>query len=67
MYVFSKAGNTETHIGDELDFVWTHLFMDGKLAFQAAYGHLFTGGYIRENLGTSINQIWAYAQLWLNF
>ena len=55
VYVFSKAGNTKTHIGDELDFTWTHMFMDGKLAFQTTYGHLFTGGYIRENLGTSTN------------
>ena len=27
------------------------MFMDGKLAFQAAYGHMFAGGYIQENLG----------------
>ena len=68
VYVFSKAGNTANHIGDELDFVWTHLFMDGKLAFQAAYGHLWAGKYISENLGrTAVGQDWAYAQLWINF
>ena len=68
VYVFSKAGNTKTHIGDELDFVWTHLFMDGKLAFQAAYSHLWPGGYISENLGRqAVGQDWAYVQLWLNF
>ena len=39
VYVFSKNGNTKSHIGDELDVAWTHMFMDGKLAFQAAYGH----------------------------
>lgn len=66
-YVFSKVGNTKTHIGDELDVAYTHMFMDGKLAFQAAYGHLYAGGYIKENLGTSAGQDWAYAQLWLNF
>jgi len=66
-YVFSKVGNTKTHIGDELDIAYTHMFMDGKLAFQAAYGHLYAGGYIKENLGTSAGQDWAYAQLWLNF
>ena len=66
-YVFSKVGNTKKHIGDELDVAYTHMFMDGKLAFQAAYGHLFAGGYIAENLGTSRDQDWAYAQLWLNF
>jgi hypothetical protein len=67
VYVYSKTGNTKKHIGDELDVVWTHLFMDGKLAFQAAYGHLFAGGYIAENLGTSVDQEWAYVQLWMNF
>jgi hypothetical protein len=67
VYVFSKVGNTKTHIGDEIDFTWTHMFMDGKVAFQATYGHLFAGGYIQENLGTSVNQSWAYAQLWVNF
>ena len=67
VYVFSKNGNTKKHIGDEIDFTWTHMFMDGKLAFQATYGHLFAGGYIQENLGTSVDQEWAYAQLWINF
>lgn len=66
-YIFSKVGNTKRHIGDELDFSWTHMFMDGKLAFQATYGHLFAGGYIAENLGTSADQSWAYVQLWMNF
>jgi len=27
----------------------------------------FAGGYIAENLGTSADQDWAYAQLWMNF
>ena len=68
VYVFSKAGNTTTHIGDELDFVWTHLFMDGKLAFQAAYSHLWPGAYISQNLGRhAVGQDWAYGQLWINF
>ncbi|MDP1769647.1 MAG: alginate export family protein [Nitrospirota bacterium] len=67
VYVFSATNNTKKHIGDELDIAWTHLFMDGKLAFQAAYGHLFAGSYIQANLGQSSNQDWAYAQLWVNF
>ena len=67
VYVFSQANNTKKHIGDELDVAWTHMFMDGKLAFQAAYGHLFAGSYIRENLGQNSNQDWAYVQLWMNF
>ncbi|ALA60800.1 alginate export family protein [Nitrospira moscoviensis] len=67
VYVFSKASNTKTHIGQEVDFTWTHMFMDGKVAFQATYGHLFAGGYLAENLGTSNDQQWAYVQLWTNF
>jgi hypothetical protein len=67
VYVFSKAGNTKSHIGDELDLAWTHMFMDGKLAFQTAWGYLWSGGYIQQNLNTSTNQQWAYAQLWINF
>ncbi len=67
VYVFSKTGNTKTHIGDELDITYTHMFADGKMAFQATYGHLWAGGYIAENLGTSADQSWAYAQIWMNF
>ncbi len=67
VYVFSKAGNTKSHIGDELDVAYTHMFMDGKLAFQTAWGYLWSGGYIQQNLNTSTNQQWAYAQLWINF
>ena len=67
VYVFSKTNNTTRHVGDEIDFAWTHLFMDGKLSFQAVYGHLFAGAYIKENLGTNADQDWAYAQLWINF
>jgi hypothetical protein len=67
VYVFSKNGNTKTHIGDELDVTWTRMFADGKVAFQATYGHLWAGGYIAENLGNSTGQDWAYVQLWMNF
>jgi Alginate export len=68
VYAFSKVGNTKTHIGDELDVVWTHFFMEGKVAFQAAYSHLWPGAYISENLGRkAVGQDWAYAQLWINF
>jgi len=67
VYVWSKIGNQKKHIGDELDFTWTHMFADGRVAFQATYGHLWAGGYIQENLGTSNSQQWAYAQLWMNF
>ncbi len=51
VYVFSKANNTKRHIGDEVDFAWTHLFMDGKLSFQAVYGHMFAGGVYRGEPG----------------
>ena len=67
VYVFSKTNNTTRHIGNELDIIWTRFFMDGKLSFQAGYGHLFAGAYIQENLGTKADQDWAYLQLWMNF
>ncbi len=67
VYVFSRTNNNKRHVGDEVDVAWTHMFMDGKLSFQAASGHIFAGGYIAENLGTSADQEWAYAQLWINF
>lgn len=67
VYVYSKTNNTTRHIGNELDIIWTHFFMEGKLSFQAGYGHLFAGSYIEQNLGTSTDQDWAYAQLWVNF
>jgi hypothetical protein len=43
------------------------MFADGKVALQATYGHMFTGAYIQENLGTSANQSWGFIQLWMNF
>jgi hypothetical protein len=67
VYVFSRTDNNKRHIGNELDIIWTRFFMDGKVSFQAGYGHLFAGAYIAENLGTKVDQDWAYAQLWVNF
>jgi hypothetical protein len=68
VYVFSRPDNTVTHIGDEVSFVWTHFFMNGMVAFQGGYGHLFPGPYISHNLGrNAVGQDWAYAQLWINF
>jgi hypothetical protein len=67
VYVYSKVNNTTRHIGNELDIIWTRFLMDGKLSFQAGYGHLFAGEYIQENLGTKTDQDWAYLQLWVNF
>lgn len=68
VYVYSQVGNTKTHIGDELDVAWTHMFADGKLVFQASYGHLWPGSYIAQNLGgKAVGQDWAYVQLWMNF
>ena len=43
-----RRTTTTRHIGDEIDFAWTHMFMDGKLSFQAVYGHMFAGAYIRR-------------------
>jgi hypothetical protein len=68
VYIFSLPNNTENHIGDEIDVVWTLFFMNGMVAFQTGYGHLWPGSYISRNLGVSaVGQDWAYAQLWINF
>jgi len=67
VYVFSKNANSESHVGDEADFTWTRMFADGKVALQATYGHLFTGAYIRQNLGVNSDQSWGYLSLWMNF
>ncbi len=66
-YVFSNANNTKTHIGDEIDVTWTRMFADGKVAFQATYGTIFTGGYLTSTLNSQVNQHWGYVQLWMNF
>lgn len=68
VYVFSRPDNTATHVGDEVDIVWTHFFMNGMVAFQGGYGHLFPGPYISHNLERkAVGQDWAYFQLWINF
>jgi alginate export protein len=67
-YVFSKAGNTKKHIGDEIDLTWTRMFADGKVSLQATYGLLKVGGYVKENMGAQAqNQHWGFLQLWMNF
>lgn len=68
VYVFSRPDNTKTHVGDEINVVWTHFFMNGIVAFQTGYGHLWPGSYVSHNLGRrAVGQDWAYAQLWINF
>jgi hypothetical protein len=65
--VFSQAANTSNHLGDEIDFAWTHMFADGKISLTATYGHFMVGEYVRNNLGTNSDQDWAILQLWMNF
>jgi hypothetical protein len=67
VYVFSNNNNTAKHIGDEIDFTWTRMFADGKVALQASYAYMFSGDYIRQQLGNHSDQQWAYASLWVNF
>jgi hypothetical protein len=68
VYVYSKAGNTKKHVGDEYDFTWTRMFADGKVSLQATYGFFQAGGYIKENVGGfAQNQHWGFLQLWMNF
>ncbi len=65
--IFSRSDNTTTHIGDELDVAWSHMFADGKISLAVMYGHFFSGPYIREQLGTTKDQDWGIVQLWTNF
>ena len=65
--IFSRSDNTTTHVGDELDFAWSHMFADGKVSLSFIYGHFFSGPYIRHQLGTSADQDWGIIQLWTNF
>ncbi|GMV49927.1 MAG: hypothetical protein NBKEAIPA_02318 [Nitrospirae bacterium] len=65
--VFSRADNHTTHVGDEIDFAWSHMFADGKISLAVIYGHFFAGPYIGRQLGTSTDQDWGIVQLWTNF
>jgi len=65
--IFSRSDNTTTHIGDEVDVAWSHMFADGKISLAVIYGHFFSGPYIREHLGTAKDQDWGIVQLWTNF
>ena len=65
--IFSRSDNTTTHIGDELDVAWSHMFADGKISLAVIYGHFFSGPYIREQLGKATDQDWGIVQLWTNF
>ena len=66
-YVQPRAGVTSNHIGDEIDFTWTRMFADGKVAFQATYSEFWPGAYTSANLGTNAPQSWGFVQLWMNF
>ena len=65
--IFSGSDNRTTHIGDELDIAWSHMFADGKVSLSIIYGHFFSGPYIKHQLGTSADQDWGIVQLWTNF
>jgi hypothetical protein len=67
VYVYTNPNNRDHHIGDSMAGAWTRMFADGKVALQATWGHLFTGSYIKDNLGTNKDQDWAYVSLWMNF
>jgi len=68
VYVFSKIGNQKTHVADEYDVTWTHMFADGKVSLQATYALVKAGGYLKENLSSgALNQHWGFVQLWMNF
>ena len=65
--IFSASDNRTTHIGDELDIAWSHIFADGTVSLSIIYGHFFSGSYIKHQLGTAADQDWGIVQLWTNF
>ena len=65
--IFSASDNRTTHIGDELDIAWSHMFADGTVSLSIIYGHFFSGSYIKHQLGTAADQDWGIVQLWTNF
>ncbi len=65
--IFSRADNTETHVGDEIDVAWTRMFADGKVSFTVMAGHFFSGPYVSHQLGRRTDQDWGIVQLWTNF
>ena len=67
VYVYSKADNTKRHVGNEMDFPGRTCLWTASCPSRTVYGHMLAGTYIQENLGTSTDQDWAYAQLWMNF
>ena len=54
--IFSASDNRTTHIGDELDIAWSHIFADGTVSLSIIYGHFFSGSYIKHQLGTAADQ-----------
>ena len=41
------------------------MFADGKVALQTTYGYMWSGDYIKQQLGNNANQQWAYVSLWV--
>jgi len=54
--IFSASDNLTTHIGDELEIAWNHMFADGTVSLSIIYGHFFSGPYIKHQLGTAADQ-----------
>lgn len=65
--IFSGSDNRTTHVGDEVDIAWSHMFADGTVSLSVIYGHFFSGPYIKHQLGTTKDQDWGIVQLWTNF
>jgi hypothetical protein len=64
---WSRTNNATTHVGNEVDFAWTHMFADGRVSLTATWGHFFVGQYVKNNLGTDSDQDWGILQLWMSF
>lgn len=66
----SAAGNTGSHLYDEIDLIYTLFFMNNKVAWQTGWSYLIAGSYLdnQASVGNSAsNQTWGYTQLHINF
>ncbi len=68
---------TSNSLGQEIDVIYTHFIMQGKVALQLGYGHFFPGLFVEQASSGNVNgsgpggnppgQDWGYAQVHVNF
>ncbi len=76
VYFAHRPGiTTSDSLGQEIDIIYTHFFMGGKVAWQLGYGHFFPGEFVEQTINNSaaggpidpVGQDWGYTQIHVNF